>query len=234
MENWYSISGFADPMSSLSHLVGLVAFFLLSFFLIGSAMGQRAPRGAVAFTTQFVVAVLLLLSMSFVYHMQGVGTTARSVMLRLDVAAIFVLIASTFTAIHGLVFSGWHRWGMIALLWSITVTGISLRTVFFESIHPIIGDGIFLLMGWLGLFSTWMLWRLYRWRAVKPVMAGGLCYTVGAIINSVGKIIVVDRVWGPHETFHLLVLAGIGCHWVFIWNLADGSFQRQAEDPPNA
>lgn len=227
MDTWYSISGFGDPMSSLSHLVGVVIFFVLSIFLIISASSKRAPRGSVLFALQFSFATLFLLSMSFVYHMQGVGTTARAVMLRLDVAAIFVLIASTFTAIHGFVFTGWRRWGMIGTLWTIAAVGISLRTVFFDSIPSIIGDGIFLLMGWLGAFSTWMLWKKYRWAAAGPVITGGLCYTIGAIINAAGKMVVIDRVWGPHETFHLFVLAGIGCHWAFVWSLSDGSFQRR-------
>ena len=228
MDTWYSISGFNDPMSSLSHLVGLVIFFLLSFFLIYSASRRHSPRGSIAFTLLFVFATLALLSMSFVYHMQGLGTTARAVMLRLDVAAIFVLIASTFTAIHGLVFTGWKRWAMIGLLWTISAIGITLRTVFFDSIPSVIGDGIFLLMGWLGGFSTWLLWKQYRWSAAVPVIAGGLCYTIGAIINAAESPIFIDQVWGPHETFHLFVLAGIGCHWAFIWSLSDGSFQRRA------
>ncbi len=228
MDTWYSISGFNDPMSSLSHLVGVVIFFLLSFFLIYSASLRHSPRGSIAFTLLFVFATLTLLSMSFVYHMQGLGTTARAVMLRLDVAAIFVLIASTFTAIHGLVFTGWKRWGMIGLLWTISAIGITLRTVFFDSIPSVIGDGIFLLMGWLGGFSTWLLWKRYRWSAAVPVIAGGLCYTIGAIINAAESPIFIDQVWGPHETFHLFVLAGIGCHWAFIWSLSDGSFQRRA------
>lgn len=225
MDTWYSISGFNDPMSSLSHLVGLVIFFLLSFPLIYSASKKQAPRGSIGFTLLFAVATLTLLSMSFVYHMQALGTTVRAVMLRLDVAAIFVLIASTFTAIHGLVFTGWKRWGMIGLLWAIATVGITLRTIFFHSIPSIVGDGIFLLMGWLGAFSMWLLWKKYRWSAAVPVVAGGLCYTIGAISNALGAPVFIDQVWGPHETFHLFVLAGIGCHWAFIWSLSDGSFQ---------
>ena len=231
METWYSISGFNDPMSSLSHLVGLVIFFLLSIFLIISASRKHSPHGSVLFSLQFIFATLTLLSMSFVYHMQGLGTTAREVMLRLDVAAIFVLIASTFTAIHGLAFTGWKRWCIIGLLWAIATVGITLRTIFFHSIPSIIGDGIFLLMGWLGIFSTWLLWKKYRWAAATPVIAGGLCYTIGAITNAAGWPIVIDQVWGPHETFHLFVLAGIGCHWAFIWSLSDGSFQRRQTFP---
>ena len=218
MDRWYSIPGFFDPMSSLTHLVGLVLFFLLTPFLLYSA---RWSRRNYWFSFQFAISVMLLLSMSFVYHMMATGGTARAVMLRLDVAAIFVLIASTFTAIHGILFVGWKRWVVIGLLWVIAITGITIRTIFFNSIPSILGDGIFLLMGWVGVYSSWLLWQKYRWAAVRPIILGGLFYTIGAVINAQGQLVVIDKVWGSHETFHLFVLAGIGAHWAFIWRIAD-------------
>ena len=223
MEEWYSIRGFNDPMSSISHLAGTVIFFFLSIFLLWSA---RRSRTSFLYSLQFAVATLFLLSMSFVFHMMAIGGTARDVMLRLDVAAIFVLIASTFTVIHGILFSGWRRWTIILVLWIIAVTGITLRTIFFHSIPSWLGDGIFLLMGWIGAFSAYLLWSRYRWRAVKWVLGGGLFYTVGALSNTFGWPIFINKVWGPHETFHLMVLAGLGTHWAFVWSIADGSFQR--------
>lgn len=218
MERWYSIPGFFDPMSSLSHLVGTVLFSLLTPFLLLSAWSSRRSFW---FSFQFAIAVLLSLSMSFVYHMMAVGGIARAVMLRLDVAAIFILIASTFTAIHGILFVGAKRWTVVGLMWTIAVLGITLRTIFFNSIPPILGDGIFLLMGWVAVYSCWLLWERYRWSAVRPIMLGGLFYTLGAIINAQSGWILVDKVWGPHETFHLFVLAGIGTHWAFIWRIAE-------------
>jgi channel protein (hemolysin III family) len=224
MDKWYSIAGFNDPMSSLSHLVGTVLFFVLSILLLTSGWRSRTTFW---FSLQFAVASLFLLSMSFVYHMMEIGSTSRAVMLRLDVAAVFVLIASTFTAIHGMLFTGWRRWAIIAVLWCIAVVGITLRTVFFDSISPVVGVGIFLLMGWFGACSSYLLWKHYGWAAVRPVVVGGLFYTVGAIVHATDRLVIIEQVWGPHETFHLLVLAGLGTHWAFVWSLADGSFLRR-------
>ncbi len=224
MDEWYSISGFNDPMSSLSHLVGTVIFFAFSIFLLRSAWRSRP---VFLFSLQFVLATLFLLSMSFVYHMMTVDGTARAVMLRLDVAAIFVMIASTFTVIHGILFHGWRRWLIILLLWTITITGVTLRTIFFDSIPSVVGDGIFLLMGWIGAWSAFLLWQRYGWRAVVYALAGGLFYSAGALINTFGWPVFIQKVWGPHETFHLFVLAGLGTHWAFVWSIADGSFQRR-------
>ena len=224
MEEWYSIGGFNDPMSSLSHLVGTVIFFVLSIFLLISA---RRSTKTLLYSLQFALATLFLLSMSFVYHMMAEDTTTRRVMVRMDIAAIFVMIASTFTAIHGILFTGWRRWAVLLLLWTITVTGITLRTVFFDNIPQIVGDGIFLLIGWIGAYSAFLLWKSFGWHGVRPILIGGLCYTLGVIIHATKWPIIIDKVWGPHETFHLFVLAGLGAHWAFVWSIADGSFQRR-------
>ncbi len=226
MDEWYSIGGFHDPMSSLSHLVGAVIFLALSVPLLISA---RRSIATFIFTLQFVLASLFLLSISSVYHMMIVGGTARGVMLRLDIAAIFVLIASTFTVIHGILFTGWRRWAIISLLWTITVVGVTLRIVFFDSIPGYVGDGIFLVMGWIGAVSAYLLWQEYHWRVIVPLVIGGLCYTFGALMNTFDWPVLIRGVWGPHETFHLFVLAGLGVHWAFVWSIADGSFQRRAE-----
>ena len=115
MEEWYSIGGFNDPMSSLSHLVGTVVFTIFGFFML-----RAAARSKLTFwyAFEFVVATILMLTMSFVYHMMAVGSVSRDVMLRLDVAAIFIMIASTFTVVHGILFTGWKRWAIIVLLWT--------------------------------------------------------------------------------------------------------------------
>ena len=222
MDEWHSIPGFADPMSSLSHLVGTVLFFNAGVLLLWRT--RLSPENRARnfwFCLQFVVASLFCLSMSFVYHMVPLGGTARAVMLRLDVAAIFVLIASTFTVIHGIAFRGWRCWAIVGLLWGIAAVGIPLRMVFFDSVSHVAGNGIFLLMGWVGVLSAWLVWRAYGWRYLGPVVLGGICYTIGAVVNAANWPVIIDRVWGPHETFHLFVLAGLAVHWGLAWKISN-------------
>ena len=219
MDDWYSIGGFNDPMSSISHLSGSVVFTVLSFFLLRSAWASRTRFW---FMFVFAFAVVLLLTMSFVYHMMAVGSTARTVMRCLDIAAIFVLIAATFTVFHGILFRGWRRWGIIILMWVIAITGITLRSVFYDNVPDWMGIGIFLVMGWVGAFSGYLLWKDYGSAALKPVVWGGVLYSVGAVIDGVGWPIIIDKVWGPHETFHLFVLAALGVHWSLAARVAEG------------
>jgi len=217
MEEWISIPGFADPMASISHLVGAILFANAGLALLWRAAHRQRTFW---FSMQFLLATLFCLSMSFVYHLLTLGSTARAVMLRLDVAAIFVLIASTFTVIHGILFRGWKRWTVPAVLWIVAATGISLRMVFFESVSHVGGNLIFLVMGWLGAVSAWLVYKHFGWRMLAPIVLGGVFYSIGAIINAVNWPIFIPRIWGPHETFHLFVLAGLAAHWTLVWRIA--------------
>ena len=225
MDDWYSIAGFNDPMSSISHLAGTAVFSVLSIVLLRSTWPSRRRFW---YSFVFAVSVVLLLTMSFVYHMMAVGGTARTVMRCLDIAAIFVLIAGTFTVIHGILFKGWKRWGLLTPLWIIAITGISLRSVFYDSVPDWMGIGIFLMMGWLGLFSAWLILKEYGANSFRPIFVGGVLYSVGALIDGMGWPVFIDKVWGPHETFHLFVLAALGVHWSFVAKLAEGRI-RQVE-----
>ncbi len=222
MLEWYTLPGFNQPMSSMSHLVGALVFLVLSFFLLRRAWHRRATFW-IAFL--FAFATVSLLSLSGVYHMFSPDGTPGRVMIRLDVAAIFFLIASSFTPIHGLLFRGWKRWGILIPLWIIAITGITLRTIFFDSIHLVIGTGIFLLMGWIGGLSAWLLWKEYGRDAFVPALHGGIMYTIGAVGDAVGWPTIIPKVWGSHETFHFFVLAGLGYHWNLVSMIVEERLQ---------
>lgn len=227
MVDWYTLPGFNQPMSSMSHLIGAVVYLVLSFFLL-----SRAWRSRAVFWNAFIFAFasVVLLSLSGVYHMFSPTGTPGRVMIRLDVAAIFFLIAATFTPIHGLLFNGWKRWGILVPLWGIAIAGITLRTIFFDNIHLLIGTGIFLAMGWIGAVSTCFLWKKYGWTAAGPAIWGGVMYTIGAVGDALGWPTIIPKVWGSHETFHYFVLAGLGFHWHLVSMIVDNRLiQHESE-----
>jgi channel protein (hemolysin III family) len=212
----YGIPGFREPFNCFTHLLGAAVFAVLSFYLVKRG---RGASGRTVCLLVMALASVALLSLSSVYHMLWPGT-AREVMRRLDVAAVFVLIGGTMTPIHVILFKGFHRWGPLTLVWSLAVTGIVLRMVFFSSLPPGIGTACFVLLGWGGAISAFALWRRYGWTFVKPLVFGGIAYTVGAIILLAGWPVLIPGVIGSHELWHLAVLAGLGFHWRFVWSFA--------------
>jgi channel protein (hemolysin III family) len=220
----YSIPGFSDPVSSLSHLLGAGAFFVLSLFLLRRGRGSW---GRLFFLSVFVLAGVFLLSMSGVYHLLTPGRGGRAVLQRLDHSAIFVLIAGTFTPVHGILFRGWLRWLPLALMWAAAATGITLKTIFFSDVSEWLGLALYLGLGWIGIASGVLLYRRFGFTFVRPLLWGALAYTVGAVLEYLRWPVVIPGVVHAHELFHLAVLVGILCHWQFVMQFASGSVRGQ-------
>jgi len=211
----YPIPGFTEPVSALSHLIGAGVFAGVGLWL--TACAQRDQR---FWLVLFTVTAVFLLSMSGVYHLLDYGTVAREeVFRRLDHAAIFVLIAGTSSAAHGLLFRGFWRWGMIALLWLSVVVAVVLTVVFFHAIPPLLSLSLYLAFGWLGALSGYEIWRTADFRLVSPLLTGGVAYTVGAVAQFSAERLWVPGVFGAHAFFHLAVLMGLGLHCVFFWRI---------------
>lgn len=146
----------------------------------------------------------------------------RPIMKRLDVAAIFVLIAGTCTPLYAVLFHGLARWLLLLSIWSIAITGLTLRIIFFDSIPPWFGLAVFLAMGWMGAAAAVVIWRRYGFAYLHKLVAGGVAYTLGAIGLGLKWPTLIPDVVGPHEVWHLAVLTGIAYHWAFIWQVAGG------------
>ena len=211
-----SIPGFSDPFSSLSHLLGVLIALYYSVELIRLTGGHR---GLIAAVGVFVLSVVFLLSMSGVFHLLEHESFGRDVLQRLDHAGIFALIAGTFTPIHSVLFKGFWRWGFLLVIWVLAITGITLKTIFFNEFAEWLGLMFYLSLGWLGVVSAYLTHRLHGFTVIKPLFFGGLAYTAGATLEFLKLPIVIAGVIGPHELFHITVLAGITWHWRFIKNL---------------
>jgi channel protein (hemolysin III family) len=218
-----SIPGFSEPFSSLSHLGGALAFAWLSVSLIRRGQGNS---GRMVSLIAFAFSCVLLLSISGVYHLLSPSGAGRYVLHRLDHAAIFILIAGSFTPVHAILFQGPWRWGMLAAVWTMAITGLTLKTVYFTSMPEWFGLLLYLGLGWFGLVSGIALARRFGFRFVRPVVWGALAYTFGALADFLHWPAPLPGIVGPHELFHIAVLAGISFHWKFILGIASGEIPR--------
>ena len=219
-----SIPGFQEPFSSLTHLAGAVFFALVSIFLLRRGQGNFYRVLSLAI---FGFGTVFLLSMSGVYHLLEPEGSARFVMQRLDHAAIFILIAASFTPIHTILFRGRGRWGMLVVIWTVAAVSITIKMLFFEQVRNNLNFTLYLGMGWLGLYSGIALWRRYGFSFMQAVLWGGIAYSVGAILAANKWPILVSGVIESHEVFHVAVLIGLGFHWAFIYHIADGRVSLQ-------
>ena len=211
-----SIPGFSEPFSSISHLLGAFVFFVYGIKLMLMARGHLSWIVAVGI---FVFSGVFLLSMSGVFHLLEMEGAGRVVLQRLDHAGIFALIAGTFTPVHAILFTGFWRWGFLTVIWSLAIAGIAVKSIFFNELAEWVGLIGYLGLGWLGILSAYMMHRLHGLAILKPLLFGALAYTVGATLEFLRLPVLIIGVIGPHDLFHVAVLAGLGWHWVFIRNL---------------
>ncbi|HWP01760.1 MAG TPA: hemolysin III family protein [Methylococcus sp.] len=210
----YAIPGFTHPVSSLMHLLGAGIFALLAI-----PLWRRCPSRSCRCTMAiFSLTVVFLLSMSGVYHLLGTDGTAHRVLQRLDHAAIFALIAGSFTPLQpGFFHNGWARWGVLLVVWSLAITGIVLKVIFFDAIPEWLGLTLYLGLGWIGLGSGVALARRHGFSFIRPLVYGGLAYTLGGIADFAQWPELIPGVVGPHELLHVGVLFGIGGFWWFFY-----------------
>ena len=213
----YSFLGFSEPFSSISHFLGAIVCLFYFRPLWRTARGHLGHRIAVAI---FCGATVLLLLLSGLFHLLPNGTSAKILFQRLDHAAIFILIAGTFTPLHSILFRGRLRWIPLVVIWTIAIAGIVLKEVFFSQIPELLSVSIYIGMGWLGIFSAFFIYLHWGFNLVVPLLKGALAYSLGSIIDLLHKPILLPGIFGPHELFHIAVLIGVTYHWKFIHEVA--------------
>ena len=223
----YDLPGFHDPFSSISHLIGAVLFSFLGYGLL---LRGRGERRRLIYLGIYAFAIVLMFSMSGVYHMMTRGGLARTVLGRLDHSAIFVLIAASFTPAHGLIFRGWLRWGPLACIWTAALAGILCKAVYFDLLAEWVSLSFYLTLGWFGAFSGTLLWRRFGYRFIAPLLWGGVAYSLGALLDTFAWVVVIPGVVHAHELFHIAVLVGAYLHWRWIWSFADGRLGSIRDD----
>jgi channel protein (hemolysin III family) len=212
-----SIPGFGDPLSALTHLAGAFVFARLGVSLVQQGRGELQRTMSLVV---FAFACVLLLLISGTYHLWPPDGAFREVLRRLDHAAIFVLIAGSFTPVHAILFRGAWRWGMLAGIWATAIAGLTFKTVYFTAIPEWFGLALYLGFGWLGVVSWIALVRRFGFRFARPVLWGAMAYTFGALTDFLRWPTLAPGILGPHELFHLAVLAGLSFHWMFIRSFA--------------
>jgi channel protein (hemolysin III family) len=214
----YKMPGFTHPVSSIIHFLGALFFTYMAYFLIRRGKGSSILIVSLAV---FAFSCVFLLLISAVYHLLETTGTAHVVFQRLDHAAIFLVIAGTFTPIHCILFTGILRWGFLIIVWVLAISGLVVKMIYFTAIPEWLGLSFYLGLGWMGLLMGYKLWQSYGFAFIRPLVIGGICYTVGAVIEYQHTLIVLTGILGPHEILHIAVLAGIGFQWRFIIKAMD-------------
>jgi hemolysin III len=198
--------------NSITHGFGLAASAAAAPVLIVTAAHAHDPWRVIA-ASVFAATLLLLYAASTLYHaLPGhVLRRAKDVFRRLDHAAIYLLIAGTYTPFVLVSMRGAWGWSLFGVVWSLAAVGVTLKGVFGAGRLAVLSTAVYVGMGWLALVAVHPLLTHVAPGAILWLFAGGITYTMGVIFFA------LDRHRYMHAVWHLFVLAGSACHaWAIL------------------
>jgi hemolysin III len=197
--------------NSVSHGVGLLGAVTAAPVLVLSALRHDGAARIVG-ASVFAATMVLLYLTSTLYHALP-GNRAKRVFQVLDHAAIFLMIAGTYTPFTLGVLRGALGWTLFGLVWGLALAGVVLAAAG-GARYPKLRVGLYLAMGWLIVIAIKPLWlRMPSW-GLFWLFAGGIAYTAGVAFYT------AKRVRYSHFVWHLFVVAGTACHFIAVLRFA--------------
>ena len=182
------------------------AFFVSLFLGAGLIVAAKTPRATLAVAI-YAVSLSALFGTSALYHrVNWRRPGARRWMRRLDHSMIFLLIAGTYTPFALLVLHGTLATAVLIAVWAGALAGSIVEMIWIEAPKWVTAI-IYLSLGWVAVVAFPALWRDLGIAGTLLVAAGGLLYTLGAIVYATQRPDPNPAVFGYHEVFHLLVIA---------------------------
>lgn len=200
-----------EAAHAISHGVGAVLAAASLPALVMLSVGHGDPW-QVAGATIFGVSVMALYAASTLYHAER-HPQRKDLWRRLDHAAIYVLIAGTYTPFLLGVLRGPFGWTLLGVQWTVAALGIAVK-LRRGAEGKWLSTGLYLGMGWMAAVAVRPLTAAIGPEGIAWLLAGGLCYT-GGVVFYVSK-----RVRYAHFVWHLCVLAGTACHAVAVVRFA--------------
>ncbi|HUV15761.1 MAG TPA: hemolysin III family protein [Pelolinea sp.] len=201
-----------EPFSAISHFFGAAAAFLCIYLLL--AQGSVTPVKSISLLI-YGVCLFAMFCASGVYHAVTADPGTIEVLRKIDHSAIYLLIAGTYTPFCVVVFSGFWQCGLLAMIWSLALAGIAVKS-FIIRMPRWITAGIYVIMGWLSLFAARELYLRLTTNTLGWLVAGGIFYTIGAVIYITKKGNPFPGIFGFHEIWHIFVLLGAAAHFMAV------------------
>ena len=191
-----------------------IAFF--ATLVAGAWLVWDAPTpGSTVICLIYVGSIALLFGVSALFHRVTWGPVGRRRMRRADHSTIFIAIAGSYTAVAGIALTGWARTAVLCIVWIGAVVGITLRQVWLDAPKWVIALP-YVVVGWAAVVVLPQLWRALGPAGFVLLLAGGLAYTVGAVVYAIKKPNPMPGVFGYHEVFHACTIVGATLHYVVI------------------
>ncbi|SDL07489.1 hemolysin III [Maridesulfovibrio ferrireducens] len=202
-----------DPMNGLTHFIGFCLAIVGLKMLLDISIDPTNVMHVVTFSV-FGVGMILLYLASTLYHWLPLSEKGIRYLRKIDHSMIFIYIAATYTPICLIGLKGVWGWSIFGCVWAMAVGGI-ITKFFWLHAPRWLSTGFYLAMGWAAIIAIWPLIQALQIGALLWLLAGGILYSIGAVIYALKRPDPWPGILGFHEIFHLFVMAGSFCHfWV--------------------
>ena len=201
-----------EPFSGLSHLSGAILGIAALVVLVSVARGD--PWHLSGFVVYGASLILLYLA-SALYHLLPVSDRHVARLRMFDHISIYLLIAGTYTPICLVPLRGGWGWSLFGVVWGLALFGI-LAELCWRSAPYWLSLLLYLIMGWLVLIALGPLSRILPGAAIGWLVAGGVVYTIGAVVFALERPRIWPGIFGAHDLWHVFVLGGSACHFVLM------------------
>lgn len=207
-----------EPGSAITHFIAMMmTVFAATPLLIKAALSSDGKITLLALGI-FCISMILLYGASATYHSLNISGKALRIFRKIDHMMIFVLIAGSYTPVCLIILGGKLGYTLLSVVWGIALFGMILKACW-VTCPKWFSSVIYIAMGWvcLGVFGT--LWNVLPHAAFGWLLAGGIIYTIGGVIYAL-KLPIFNgkhKFFGSHEIFHLFVMGGSICHFIFMY-----------------
>lgn len=206
-----------EPGSALTHFIGMMMALLAAMPLLVKAALSGGPVTLTAMAV-FMASMILLYGASAAYHSVNLTGSKLKIFRKIDHMMIFVLIAGSYTPVCLIVLGGRLGYTLLALVWGIAIVGMLVKACWITC-PKWFSSAIYIAMGWVCVLVFGQLLDTLPHAAFLWLLAGGVIYTAGGILYAL-KLPLFNahhKYFGSHEIFHLFVMGGSICHFIFMY-----------------
>ena len=205
-----------EPGSAITHFIAWLLAVIAASPLIIKA-GNSSSLATLAMVI-FSASMILLYGASTAYHSVAVSDKILRIYRKIDHMMIFVLIAGSYTPVCLIVLGGKMGYTLLTLVWGIAIIGMTVKA-FWITCPKWFSSAIYIAMGWTCVLVFGTLWSTLPHAAFAWLLAGGIIYTIGGIIYALKLPLFnsIHKNFGSHEIFHLFVMGGSICHFIFMY-----------------
>ena len=206
-----------EPGSAITHFIGMMMAIIAATPLMVKVALDADLTAFIAMAV-FICSMVALYGASALYHSVTVKENLLKVFRKVDHMMIFILIAGSYTPVCLIVLDGRLGYTLLTVVWAIAIAGMTVK-VCWITCPKWFSSAIYIAMGWVCLAVFGTLWNTLPHSAFLWLLAGGVIYTVGGVIYAL-KLPIFNarhRFFGSHEIFHLFVMGGSVCHFIFMY-----------------